>query len=250
MRTPSLLQRLISGAVDLVLPPRCLACGTEIDAPLGLCAVCWGELRFLSAPCCRCCGFPLPHTSIEAPLCATCSRQPPSYDRARAALRYDQGSARLILRYKRGGRLEGVPLFARWMHHAGDELLVETDLILPVPLHRWRLLRRGFNQSAMLAKQLSILSDRPWSPGILLRQRATRSQQGLGAAARQENIRSSAFRIRSPDRVAGARILLVDDVLTTGATVSACTAVLRRAGAAAVDVLALARVVRDEAMPI
>jgi ComF family protein len=250
MQTPSLLRRLAHGAIDLVLPPRCLACGTEIDDPLGLCAGCWGELQFLGAPCCRCCGFPLPHTAIEAPLCASCSRRPPDFDRARAALRYDARSAGLVLRFKRGSRLEGVPLFARWMHHAGEELLADADLILPVPLHRWRLLRRGFNQSAMLAKRLSTLAGLPWSPGVLLRQRATKSQQGLGAAARLENIKASAFRVRRPDRVAGARILLVDDVLTTGATVSACTTALRRAGATAVDVLTLARVVRDEAMPI
>lgn len=248
--TPSLLRRLAWGAIDLVLPPRCLACGTEIDDPLGLCADCWSELRFLGAPCCRCCGFPLPHTSIDAPLCAGCSRESPEYDRARAALRYDGRSGGLILRFKRGGRLEGVPLFARWMHAAGEELFADTDLIIPVPIHRWRLLRRGFNQSAMLAKRLSALADRPWSPGILLRRRATRSQQGLGAAARQQNVNSTTFQVRHPERVAGARILLVDDVLTTGATVSACTTVLRRAGATAVDVLTLARVVRDEAVPI
>lgn len=244
------MRRLARGAIDLVLPPRCLACGTEIDDPLGLCAGCWGELQFLSAPSCRCCGLPLPHTSIEAPLCAGCSRRSPDFDRARAALRYDAGSARLILRYKHGGRLEGVPLFARWMHRAGEELLAEADLILPVPLHRWRLVRRGFNQSAMLAKRLAMLVDRPWSPGVLLRRRPTRSQQGLGAAARHENIKPSAFLVHRPDRIAGARVVLVDDVLTTGATVSACTTVLRRAGATAVDVLTLARVVRDEAMPI
>jgi ComF family protein len=250
VRTPSLLRRLACGAVDLVLPPRCLACGTEIDDALGLCPGCWAELQFLSAPYCRCCGFPVPYTSIEAPLCARCAQQPPDFDHARSALRYDAGSARLILRFKRGGRLEGVPLFARWMLHAGEELIADIDLIVPVPLHRWRLLRRGFNQSALIAKRLAILANRPWAPGILLRHRATKSQQGLGAISRLANVKASAFRVRRPGQVAGARILLVDDVLTTGATVAACTTALRRAGAAAVDVLTLARVVRDEAVPI
>jgi predicted amidophosphoribosyltransferase len=162
VRTPSLLRRLACGAVDLVLPPRCLACGTEIDDALGLCPGCWAELQFLSAPYCRCCGFPVPYTSIEAPLCARCAQQPPDFDHARSALRYDAGSARLILRFKRGGRLEGVPLFARWMLHAGEELIADIDLIVPVPLHRWRLLRRGFNQSALIAKRLAILANRPW----------------------------------------------------------------------------------------
>ena len=148
-------RRLGGAALDLILPPRCLACGGEIDAPYGLCPPCWSELRLLAPPWCRCCGFPLPHASAEAPLCARCADRPPSFDRGRAALRYDGHSARIILRFKRGGRLDGVPLFARWMAQAGEELLADADLILPVPLHRWRLLWRGFNQSAWLAAELS-----------------------------------------------------------------------------------------------
>jgi ComF family protein len=165
-------------------------------------------------------------------------------------LRYDAQSSRIILGFKRAGRLDGVPLFARWMVQAGEELLADADLILPVPLHRWRLLRRGFNQSAVLAQRIGSLVGRSWAPRVLERQRATVSQQGLGAAARQQNVTARAFRVRHPERVAGARILLVDDVQTTGATLTACTTVLRRAGAEHVDVLTLARVVRDEALPI
>jgi ComF family protein len=208
------------------------------------------RLGLLAPPWCRCCGFPLAHAFAEAPLCGRCAMEPPAFDRARAALRYDGQSSRIILGFKRGGRLDGVTLFAGWMAQAGAELLADADLILPVPLHRWRLLTRGFNQSAVLAQRISRLSGRPWAPALLERHRATASQQGLGAEARQENITAASFRVRRPERVAGAKVLLVDDVLTTGATLAACAAVLRRAGAARVDALTLARVVKGEDSPI
>lgn len=244
------MRRLGGRALDLILPPRCLGCGIEILASDGLCPDCWNGLRLLARPWCRCCGHPLPHAATDAPLCAGCATHAPPYDRGRAALRYDGNSSRLILGFKRGGRLDGVNLFARWMVQAGDELLPDADLLLPVPLHRWRLLRRGFNQSAILAQRIAKLSGRPWSPSVLRRPKATVSQQGLSASERERNITAGAFRVAKPERVAGARVLLVDDVHTTGATLAACVTVLRRAGAAQVDVLTLARVVRDEALPI
>lgn len=242
--------RVLGTLLDLLLPPRCLACGVEISAADGLCPACWSELRLLAPPWCRCCGFPLPHAFADAPLCGPCAEQPPGFDRARAALRYDARSSRIILGFKRGGRLDGVPVFARWMAQAGEELLADADLILPVPLHRWRLLTRGFNQSAVLAQRIARLTGRPWAPALLERHQATVSQQGLGARQRVTNITAAAFRVPRPERIDGAKVLLIDDVLTTGATIAACAAVLRRAGATRVDALALARVVRDEALPI
>jgi ComF family protein len=233
-------------ALDLLLPSRCLGCGIEVSTPSSTCPACWPLLTFIPPPCCRTCGCPLPHAAADAPLCGVCAVEPPAYDRARAALRYDEGSKRLILAFKRGARFEGLRSFGRWLAAAGAELAADADWIVPVPLHRWRLLSRGYNQAAVLAAAVARETGRPWLPDTLLRIRATRSQQGLGAAEREANIDAKAFAVRPRhrERIAGAKVLLVDDVLTTGATLTACTAVLRQAGAARVDALALARVVR------
>lgn len=243
---------VLYGALDLVLPPRCLGCGEGVEAPGRLCPVCWRRLTFLAPPQCRLCGYPLPHALPAEPLCGACSADPPAYDRARAALRYDDGSRGLILAFKHADRTDTAPAFGRWLTRAGAELLADADLITPVPLHRWRLLKRGYNQAAILAQAVAREAGVALLPDLVQRVRATASQQGLGGRARLENITSGAFRIHPwhRKRVEGARILLIDDVLTTGATIEACARVLRRAGAVQVDALTLARVVRDAAHPI
>ncbi|MEM7024211.1 MAG: ComF family protein [Pseudomonadota bacterium] len=244
--------RAAYGVLNLVLPPRCLACGGGVEAPERLCPACWSGLTFLEKPQCRLCGYPLPHAVPSAPLCGNCAAEPPVYDRARAALRYDEGSRGLILAFKHADRTDTAPAFGRWLARAGADLLRGADLVTPVPLHRWRLLKRGYNQAEILARALARETGIKLAPDLVQRVRSTASQQGLGGRARLENITSGAFRVHPwhRHRAEGARILLIDDVLTTGSTVEACVRVLRRAGAAQVDVLTLARVVRDASHPI
>jgi ComF family protein len=252
MSIAALVRRGAHGLLDLMLPPRCLRCGVTVDGHGRLCAECWRALTFLGPPQCRLCGYPLPHALPAAPLCGDCAAEAPAYDRARAALRYDDGARRLILAFKHADRTDTAPAFGRWLAGAGAELLADAELITPVPLHRLRLLKRGYNQAAILARALARESGLALVPDLLQRRRATRSQQGLSGHARLENVTAGAFRVHPwhRGRVEGRRVLLIDDVLTTGATVGACTRVLRRAGASQVDVLTLARVVRDAATPV
>ncbi len=242
------LQQSAIRCLDFLLPPRCLGCGVIVDGADRLCADCWRRLVLLGPPLCRFCGYPLPQAIAEMPICGACAIEPPAYDRARAALRYDDGARGLILRFKHADRTDIAKTFGQLLEQAGRDLLEDNDIIAPVPLHRWRFLQRGYNQSALLAYALPARGpERPVIPDLLHRIQATASQQGLSGAQRLRNIKASAFRLnaRYRNHVEGRRILLIDDVLTTGTTVTACTRALVNSGAAAVDVLALARVVRE-----
>jgi ComF family protein len=244
--------RGLLAALDALLPPRCLACGGAVRRQGDLCPVCWPRLRFLHPPWCDACGLPLQGETTGPEFCTSCRLEPQPWDKGRAAIAYDEGSRRLILGFKHRERIEAAQSFARWMAVAGAEVLQRAELMLPVPIHRWRLLSRGYNQSALLAARLAEASGIPWHPQLLLRLRATPSQQGLAAQARQANVTARDFGLNSrhAGRVAGRRILLIDDVLTTGATLGACVTVLRQAGASSVDILTLARVVRGGTLPI
>jgi ComF family protein len=236
--------------LDIVLPPRCLKCAATVDANGALCARCWSEVGFLAQPHCAACGLPFEFDLGADALCGACAREPPVFERARAAFRYEDASKDLILRFKHADRTDSAPAFARWMARAGAALLAEADLIAPVPLHWMRLFVRRYNQAALLTSALARLSGKPAVNDLLVRRRRAPSQGGLGAAARRRNV-AGAFAVhpRHRDLVEDRRVLLVDDVLTTGATVSACAAVLLRAGARAVDVLTLARVARSGGQP-
>ncbi len=234
--------------LNAVLPPRCLGCGASVDRPGTLCAACWEQVDFLAPPLCRQCGFPFELDPGPESLCGACHARPPAYDRGRSVMAYDAGSRDLLLAFKHADRTEAAPAFAAWMARAAPDLLAEAEVIVPVPLHRWRLLRRRYNQAALLANALGRHSGTPVAPDVLVRRRNTPSQGNKTSAARRRNV-AGAFAVppRRARRIEGRRVLLVDDVLTTGATLEGCARVLRRAGAAGVDALTLARVVRPRA---
>ncbi|HIJ38785.1 MAG TPA: ComF family protein [Rhodospirillaceae bacterium] len=227
---------------DFLLPPRCLSCRAIVDRPGGLCAACWKNITFLAAPYCQCCGHPFSFDPGPGAWCGACVRQPPAFGRARSVLRYDAASKPMLLRFKHADQTGSAPAFARWMHRAGAALLSETDLLVPVPLHWRRLFGRRYNQAALLANHLARFSGVSCCPDALVRVKNTPSQGALGAQQRRRNVQA-AFRLRAPHLVGDLRVLLIDDVLTTGATVEECARVLRQGGAKAVDVLTLARVV-------
>jgi ComF family protein len=228
--------------LDAFLPPQCLACAAPVGRPGQLCAGCWSGLRFIGPPQCARCGAAFELDMPAGTLCGVCLQAPPIYDRARAAFGYDGVGRSLVLGFKMADRTYCVPAFAAWLERAGASLIADADLLVPVPLHRWRLFARRFNQSALLARALARGTGKPWSPSVLMRRRATPSQATLPAAERRRNVRG-AFTVPARARalIAGRRVLLIDDVLTTGSTVNACAETLLKAGAGAVDVLTLAR---------
>ncbi len=231
--------------LDALLPPRCLNCGEDVADPSALCPACWGRLGFLHAPACSCCGHPFEHEVGPAGLCGACAAARPPFRRARAALRYEEGCRDLILRFKHADRSDAAPAFARWMARAGAELTKDCDLIAPVPLHWRRLFRRRYNQAALLSQRIAAVTAKSHAPDLLRRLRPSAEQGRLGRRARRARV-AGAFEVKASwrDQVRERNILLIDDVLTTGATASACAETLLDAGARAVDVLTLARVVR------
>jgi len=231
-------------AFDVALPPLCPACRDPVGEPRGLCPACWSKLSFIAPPYCERLGIPFVYDPGPGILSMQAIADPPAYGRARAAVRYDEVARTLVHALKYSDRLDLAPILGRWMAEAGRALLADADALVPVPLHWRRLWARRFNQSAALAGVIAAISGVAVAPGALKRVRATPQQVGLSKSARAVNVQG-AFRV--PDavkaEVTGRRLVLVDDVLTSGATLDACARALLRAGAARVDVLVFARVV-------
>jgi ComF family protein len=237
--------RLSGWALDALLPPHCLSCQEAPVLAAGtLCPACFQKLSFITEPLCAQCGVPFVHAGQGAGgLCPGCAAAPPPFASARAALRYDEGARQLLLPLKHADRPELARPLAAHMARAGAALLARAELVAPVPLHWRRLLSRRYNQAALLARILAAGAGLPFVPRLLRRIRSTPPLGDLGGAERQALV-EGAFAIRPAEaaRMAGRRVLLVDDVLTSGATAAACARVLLQAGAAQVEVLAAARV--------
>ncbi|MDI6025734.1 ComF family protein [Corticibacterium sp. UT-5YL-CI-8] len=236
--------RTVAGwSADILFPPVCAGCRRHVSQPGALCGACWRSLRFLEKPWCEVMGTPFSHDMGQGFLSAEAIANPPPFERARAAVAYMGVARQIVQGLKFHDRTDLARPMAQWMLRAGAELVDDADLIVPVPLHWRRFFSRRFNQSADLARALAQLSGKPFSPTAVKRVKNTRQQVGLVAREREGNVRA-AFRVSdaSEIEVTGKRILLVDDVYTTGATVSAVTRALKKGGASAVDVLTFARV--------
>lgn len=238
------MKRLGRPLLDFALPPRCPLCFSDTLDPHNLCGPCWAEIQFISDPQCTCCGLPFEYIIEENTHCGGCLTEKPSFNRLRAVFKYDDASKPLLMRFKHGDGTYLAPMLAKWLALIGKDFFNATDLLIPVPLHWTRLLKRRYNQAGLLAREVFFQTGVAWDPKILKRTRRTPSQ---GTKPRRERVANvaTAFDVPSSQKtlITGKSVLLIDDVYTTGATTEACTKALLKAGAREVNVLVLARVV-------
>lgn len=229
-----------------MFPPRCISCGEAVASDFGLCTACWQGAGFIEGLCCDACGVPLPGQADGAVLCDDCLDTPRPWAQGRAALTYSGTGRKLVLALKHGDRLDLARPLGQWLARAAAPLLHHDTVIVPIPLHRMRLLKRRHNQSALLARELARLTGLPFCPDALVRIRQTTVQEGLSREERHANMHGAiAGHVKNRLRLKGRAVLIVDDVMTSGATFSAATEAAIAAGARKVDVLALARVAKD-----
>lgn len=231
--------------LDLILPPLCPLCHTIVPHKSTVCPPCWQELSFISDPFCAQCALPLevstPEENLSFQKCGACLESPPSFSNARAAYVYDSVSKKMILSFKHGEALSLAPFLGQALWQSGKELVATADLLIPVPLHWRRLYKRGFNQSSLLAQRVGKLGNKPVSLNVLKRIHNTPSQGNLSLEERIKNMKEC-FKVVRPEKIKNKSILLIDDVMTTGATLNACAKTLLKAGAEKVTVLCVARV--------
>lgn len=237
----------MQAALHLIYPPQCLCCDARVTTDFGLCGDCWRQTPFISGLVCDCCGIPLPGDEEDGPaVCDECLALARPWERARAAMLYDGKARQMVMGLKHADRMDLIRPAARWLHRAAAPLLRPDTLITPVPLHWLRLLKRRYNQAALLASELGRLTKLDHCPDLILRNRYTRNQGGRDRHARFASV-EGAFRLhpRRAARIQDRHVLLVDDVLTSGATLAACAEALIEGGARSVDVVVLCRVARE-----
>lgn len=246
------MQLALKRMLNAIYPPQCAGCQELTDAPHGLCPECWRETSFLSGQLCDCCSMPVPVSAKgRRVVCDICLKQPLGWDKGRAAFLYEGTGRRVILSLKHGDRLDLARPIAKWMGRAGADLISSADIIAPVPLYWSRFFRRRFNQSAELARNLIPRADTRFFPDLIMRCKPTIPMEGMTREIRFAT-QKDAFLVPEKNRknIQGANVLIVDDVMTTGATLSNCTEALHKAGAANVNVLVAARVAREKFSPI
>lgn len=238
----------LAPVIDLVFPPRCPLCGEGLSAQVGLCGACWSELAIPGDPACSLCQRPFGDGVSDGLICAPCMQQPPRHDGIAAGTLYNEASRRLVLAFKHGGRIALAPMMARLI-----AAKLETGsgwIVVPVPLHRWRLWKRGYNQAALLAREIAKLCEARLEVDLLQRKKPTRTLGGLGRKARARALSGAIVaNPRHIGKLRGSKVVLVDDVLTSGATSDACVSALKRAGAERVVVACFSRVL-DESLSV
>jgi ComF family protein len=239
----------VRSLVDMLMPPTCIACKAPVATPLGYCSDCWSALPVIEAARCLQCSIPLPIEWSAESHCLGCLREPPRFDRTAAPFRYEGPARQTVLAFK-NGRDAYAGQMATAMRQAAPGWVTPGTLVAAVPLHRWRLAARGYNQALLLAREIAQQSGAPLDPDLLVRVRATPRTKGLSRVARKRNA-EGAFRLAEDGkaRIAGREVILVDDVMTSGATASAAAGVLKRGGAARVSILVYARVAATDAHP-
>ncbi len=233
---------MLSRALDFFFPPQCLNCETLVPAHGTLCLSCWKQVPFIAAPMCACCGLPFEYSLGEGTLCGECLKELPPYAKARSVFLYNEHSRALVTKLKFNDQLHLASVYGPWLAKAAGDMLKTCEIIVPVPLSWRRFVGRRYNQAVLLAQALSKKTGFAVLPDALSRTRHTPPQTGLSRAQREKNV-SGAFTIngRYKKAIAGKTVLLIDDVMTTGSTLSACARVLLKAGAKEVNVLTLAR---------
>lgn len=230
--------------LDIIFPPCCISCGENVNESGTICHKCWGEINFISDPQCNICGFPFDFEISNNPICAACAKEKPHFSKARAVFLYDDSSKKMVTSFKYTDRIENRKAYAKWMARIGENLIADADFLIPVPIHLRKLISRKYNQAGLLAQEISKISGKKTVTNALIRKKHTIKQASLNRRIRFQNI-SGAFNVNDKFStiLEGKRILLIDDVITTGATADECAKILKKARVANVDVLTLAKTI-------